>query len=68
MSEALVYTKYGNLPEASLRREVVWEFAPNSIKHRELYWHGDEIVKESADVYLLPEGHVFNVSQGQLGG
>jgi hypothetical protein len=68
MSEALVYTKHGNLPEASLRRAVTWHFTPNSIVHREVYWRGDEIVKESADVYILPEGMVFNMAQGQLGG
>lgn len=68
MSEALVHTSRGNLPESALRREVVWGFTQNSIKHRELYWQGGVVVKESADVYLLPEGHVFNVSAGQLGG
>jgi hypothetical protein len=68
MSEALVHTKHGNLPEASLRREVQWQFAPSSIVHREVYWRGDEIVKESADVYMLPEGQTFSVQQGQLGG
>lgn len=66
MSENLIYTSKGNLPVSELRREVKWDFQRNYIKHVEIYYHGDELVKEGADVYQLPEGTEFNLSQGKL--
>ncbi len=46
----LIYTSKGNLPEADLRFEPMWEETPDYVKFIARYWLGDEIVKESAFV------------------
>jgi len=46
----LIYTSKGNLPEASLRFEPVWEDNPDFTKFVARYWLDDEVVKESAFV------------------
>ncbi len=51
MTEPLIYTSKGNLPEASLRFEPEWTDTPDYTKITLRYYLGDEIVKESAHVY-----------------
>ncbi len=46
----LIYTSKGNLPEASLQFEPIWEDTPDYVKLRLIYRLGDEVVKESAFV------------------
>ena len=53
MSDPLVYTTKGNVPVASLVYETAWEITPDYIKFIERYRDGQEVVKESAHVYVL---------------
>ena len=46
----LIYTSKGNLPEADLQFEPIWEDAPDYTKLRLVYRLDGEIVKESAFV------------------
>ena len=46
----LIYTSKGNLPEADLQFEPIWEDTPDYVKLRLVYRLGDEVVKESAFV------------------
>ena len=50
MDIPLIYTSKGNLPEADLRFEPVWEVTDDYTKFVARYWLGEEIVKESAFV------------------
>lgn len=49
-NEPMVWTSKGNLPQASLRRVIIWEDEPDYTKMIERYYLGNEVVKESADV------------------
>jgi hypothetical protein len=44
----LIYTSKGNLPEAELQFEPIWEVTDDYIKLRLVYKLKDEVVKESA--------------------
>lgn len=64
--ENLIYTSKGNLPIKSLERKVEWHFSVGEIVFKEIYLLDGEVVKEGADVYLLPEGTELYIKQGQL--
>jgi hypothetical protein len=66
MTEPLIYTAKGNLPLKDLVRHINWQFSPDCIVVRETYTLDGEMVKESADVFKLPAGAVFNL-QGNVG-
>jgi len=48
MDTPLIYTSKGNVPEASLELQVIWDDQPEYVKCRLLYLLDGEIVKESA--------------------
>lgn len=50
MDIPLIYTSKGNLPEADLQFDPIWEDTPDYTKLRLVYRLGDEVVKESAFV------------------
>ena len=50
MTEPMIYTSKGNLPEASLRFEPEWTDTKDYTKLSLRYYLGDELVKESAHV------------------
>jgi len=67
MDEPLIYTSKGNLPISSLRYETVWHDTKDIMKFVERYLLGDEVVRESAHVYvkhgftsLMAEQGTFN--------
>lgn len=66
MEQQLIYTSKGNLPVESLERKVEWHFSVGEIVFKEFYLLDGEVVKEGADVYLLPEGTELYIKQGQL--
>lgn len=66
MEQALIYTSKGNLPVQDLRREVQWEFNVGYIALNEIYYLGDEIVKQGRDVFKVPDGTELYIKQGNL--
>lgn len=50
--EPLIWTSKGNLPMASLSYSHAWEETPEYLKFSETYKLGDEVVKQSAHVYV----------------
>ena len=66
--EPLIWTKYGNLPLASLRYENAWDNQEDYVKFSERYYNADgEIVKEGAHVYLK-KGVTGEGALGGIGG
>jgi hypothetical protein len=55
-----------NLPLRDLERQIHWGFAADQISLRETYTLRGKVVKDGVDIYKLPEGMVFNLSQGHL--
>ena len=53
MTEPLIFTTKGNIPLASLTREVEWRIAEKVIVFIERYFLEGEMVKESSHVKLL---------------
>jgi hypothetical protein len=51
----MIWTKNGNVPIAGLTRVPVWDVQKTYIKFCERWLDASgEVVKESADVYLVP--------------
>ena len=63
--EPLIFTSRGNLPVADLKYEVFWHEYPETIKMVERYSLADEVVRESAHVYVKPSA-LAQLQQGQV--
>lgn len=67
MTTPLVYTSLGNLPMADLTRKVEWQFTPTQITLVETYADkSGEIVRQGADVFVLPRNMTLTIDQGML--
>lgn len=52
-TQPLIATTKGNIPLAGLRHETVWRVLPDTILFKEMYFLGDEMVKESSHLCVL---------------
>lgn len=52
-SQPLIATTKGNIPMAGLRHETLWKITPDNILFKEMYFLGDEMVKESSHLCVL---------------
>ena len=55
--EPLIWTSKGNLPISSLKYETYWHDMPETLKFVERYSLGDEIVRESAHIFVKRGTH-----------
>lgn len=53
MDKPLIATTKGNIPLEGLRHETVWKITPDNILFKEMYFLGDEMVKESSHLCVL---------------